>query len=41
MLLLHDVPADSCRFSKPRTSVLVKRLRAGLPFLVCVDEDLE
>ena len=40
-LLLHDVPADARRFSKPRTSVLVKRPRAGLPFLVCVDEDLE
>jgi ATP-dependent Clp protease ATP-binding subunit ClpA len=40
-LLLRDVPADARCFSKPRTSVLVKRPRAGLPFLVCVDEDLE
>jgi ATP-dependent Clp protease ATP-binding subunit ClpA len=40
-LLLRNVPADSRRFSKPQTSVLVKRPRAGLPFLVCVDEDLE
>jgi hypothetical protein len=40
-LLLRNVPADSRRFSKPRTSLLVKRPRAGLPFLVCVDEDLE
>jgi ATP-dependent Clp protease ATP-binding subunit ClpA len=40
-LLLHNVPADSRCFSKPRTSVLVKRPRAGLPYLVCVDEDLE
>ena len=35
------MPADSRIFSKPRTSVLVKRPRAGLPFLVCVDEDLD
>ena len=40
-LLLRNVPADSRCFSKPQTSVLVKRPRAGLPFLVCVDEDLE
>jgi ATP-dependent Clp protease ATP-binding subunit ClpA len=40
-LLLRNVPADSRSFSKPQTSVLVKRPRAGLPFLVCVDEDLE
>jgi ATP-dependent Clp protease ATP-binding subunit ClpA len=40
-VLLRNVPADAACFSKPRTSVLVKRPRAGLPFLVCVDEDLE
>jgi len=40
-LLLRNVPADARCYSKPRTSVLVKRPRAGLPFLVCVDEDLE
>ena len=40
-LLLRNVPADSRCFSKSRTSLLVKRPRAGLPFLVCVDEDLE
>ncbi len=40
-LLLRNVPADSRCFSKPLTSILVKRPRAGLPFLVCVDEDLE
>src|ERR1017187_8850507 len=39
--LLRNVPADARCFSKPRTSVLVKRPRAGLPFLVCVDEDLD
>jgi hypothetical protein len=40
-LLLRNVPADCRSFSKPQTSVLVKRPRAGLPFLVCVDEDLK
>jgi ATP-dependent Clp protease ATP-binding subunit ClpA len=40
-LLLRNVPADSRCFNKPHTSVLVKRPRAGLPFLVCVDEDLK
>jgi type VI secretion system protein VasG len=40
-LLLRNVPADARCFSKARTSVLVKRPRPGLPFLVCVDEDLE
>jgi ATP-dependent Clp protease ATP-binding subunit ClpA len=40
-LLLRNVPADSLCFSKAQTSVLVKRPRAGLPFLVCMDEDLK
>lgn len=40
-LLLRNVPTDSRCFSKAQTSVLVKRPRAGLPFLMCVDEDLE
>jgi hypothetical protein len=40
-LLLRNVPADSRWFNKAQTSVLVKRPRAGLPYLVCVDEDLE
>lgn len=39
--LLRNVPADARCFSKAQTSVLVKRPRAGLPFLVCVDEDLD
>ena len=39
--LLRNVPADARCFSKPQTSVLVKRPREGLPFLVCVDEDLD
>jgi hypothetical protein len=38
--LLRGVPADASRFTKPVTSVLVKRPRLGLPFLLCVDEDL-
>jgi ATP-dependent Clp protease ATP-binding subunit ClpA len=40
-LVLRNVPADGHCFSKPQTSVLVKRPREGMPFLVCVDEDLE
>ncbi len=39
-LLLRNVPVDVRSFSKTQTNVLVKRPRAGLPFLVCVDEDL-
>jgi hypothetical protein len=39
-VLLRNVPADADRFSKPRTNVLVKRKSAGLPFLICVDQDL-
>jgi len=39
--VLHNVPADARSFSKAQTGVLVKRPRAGMPFLVCVDEDLE
>jgi len=35
------VPIDERFFSKPRTNVLVKRPRKPLPFVVCVDEDLE
>jgi len=40
-LVLRNVPADVRCFSKPHTSVLIKRPRKGMPFLVCVDEDLE
>jgi ATP-dependent Clp protease ATP-binding subunit ClpB len=40
-LVLRNVPADGRCFNKPQTSVLVKRPREGMPFLVCVDEDLE
>lgn len=40
-LLLLNVPADCRVFSKSKTNVLVKRPRPGLPFLLCVDEDLD
>lgn len=39
-LILRDVPADERSFSKARTNLLVKRPRKGMPFLICVDEDL-
>jgi ATP-dependent Clp protease ATP-binding subunit ClpA len=32
---------DTCYFNKSRTNVLFKRPRSGLPFLMCVDHDLE
>ena len=38
---LRDVPANTQFFNKPSTNVLVKRPGAGLPFVVCVDEDLQ
>jgi ATP-dependent Clp protease ATP-binding subunit ClpA len=40
-IVLRNVPADARRFSKAQTSVLVQRPRAGLPFVVGVDADLE
>ena len=40
-LILRNVPADARVFTKPRTNVLLKRPREGLPFLIGVDEDLE
>lgn len=40
-VLFHNVPADRRVFNKPRTNLLLKRPQKGLPFLVCVDEDLE
>jgi ATP-dependent Clp protease ATP-binding subunit ClpA len=40
-LFLRNVPARKDRFNKSRTNLLIKRPEAGLPFLVCVDEDLE
>lgn len=40
-LFLRNVPARKDCFNKSRTNLLIKRPEAGLPFLVCVDEDLE
>ena len=40
-ICLHGVPAHARFFNKPRTNVLIKRSRKGLPFVACVDEDLE
>jgi len=41
MIVLRSVPSDPQRFSKARTSLLVKRTRPGMPCLIGVDEDLE
>jgi ATP-dependent Clp protease ATP-binding subunit ClpA len=40
-ILLRNVPIDGLYFNKPRTNLLIKRPREGLPYLICVDEDLE
>jgi ATP-dependent Clp protease ATP-binding subunit ClpA len=40
-ILLTDVPLDARCFSKPKTNMLIKRPRAGMPCLVCVDDDLK
>ena len=40
-VLLRRVPTDQRCFNKRSTNLLVKRPGRGLPFLVCVDEDLE
>ena len=41
-VLLRNVPTEGAGrlFNKPQTNLLVRRAREGLPFLVCVDEDL-
>ena len=39
-VLLRGVPADPLVFSKPCTNLLITRPGPGLPFVVCVDEDL-
>ncbi len=41
LIVLRGVPSDPERFSKPRTSLLVKRTRPGMPCLIGVDEDLD
>jgi len=38
--LLREVPTNDRFFTKPVTNVLIRRPRRGLPFLVCVDDDL-
>jgi hypothetical protein len=38
---LKNVPAHAQRFTKERTNVLMQRPRAGLPFILGVDEDLD
>ncbi|MEK6409078.1 MAG: AAA family ATPase [Acidobacteriota bacterium] len=40
-VLLRNVPANDQFFSKPRTNLLIKRPRKGMPYLICVDEDLD
>src|SRR2546425_12245567 len=37
----RNVPANARFFNKPTTNLLVKRPDAQLPFVVCVDEDLQ
>jgi ATP-dependent Clp protease ATP-binding subunit ClpA len=39
-LLLANVPPNERCFNKRRTNVLVKRPQPGMPFVVCVDDDL-
>jgi len=40
-VFFRNVPTDPRFFNKPRTNLLLKRPQEGLPFVVCVDEDLE
>jgi len=40
-VVFRNVPLKKRYFNKARTNLLVKRPRAGLPFVICVDEDLE
>ncbi len=40
-VLLRNVPADMKHFNKPVTNLLLVRPQEGMPFLICVDEDLE
>ncbi|MEW6207440.1 MAG: hypothetical protein AB1631_03680 [Acidobacteriota bacterium] len=39
-VLMRDVPTSEGFFDKPRTNLLIKRPREGMPFVVFVDEDL-
>ena len=40
-VLLRNVPANDRFFNKTRTNLLIKRPRQGMPYLICVDEDLD
>ena len=40
-VLLRNVPANDRFFNKPRTNLLIRRPREGMPYLICVDEDLD
>jgi ATP-dependent Clp protease ATP-binding subunit ClpA len=40
-VLLRNVPANDRFFNKPRTNLLIKRPCLGMPYLICVDEDLD
>ena len=40
-VLLRNVPTGEGYFNKARTNLLIKRPRSGMPYLICVDEDLE
>ena len=40
-IFLRNVPPSGGCFNKSHTNLLIKRARTGLPFLICVDEDLE
>ena len=39
-VMLRNVPTSEGFFNKSRTNVLIKRPREGMPYLICVDEDL-
>jgi ATP-dependent Clp protease ATP-binding subunit ClpA len=40
-VFLRNVPVGERFFNKSRTNLLIKRPQKGMPFLACVDEDLE
>lgn len=40
-VLLQNVPPNKRFFNKERINLLIKRPREGMPYLICVDEDLD
>jgi len=40
-VLLQNVPPNNRFFNKERINLLIKRPREGMPYLICVDEDLD